>query len=107
MTVIQEISELVEKMIKSGMEIPDFVLVGYDKWHDLNKQSAQYSRYTPGNSIQGKTAYNIITIAGPLAIHIDPKSHPNHLSIGRMTLHDFLIEEAIFDEEPINNSNTR
>jgi hypothetical protein len=106
-TVLEEITRLVDKVVESGMEIPDFILMHYDKFNRLNKEGMCNSRYMGSNSysIRGQTAYQVTTRVGSLAIHIDPNSSSDHLSIGRMTLDDFIIEEILFDKETINDSN--
>ena len=106
MTVIEEANELVIRMIKSGIDLPDFILLGIGRYNQLNEETDRSYRYMGGFQPKGYTSYSIWTVNGKFTIALDPAMPYYHLSIGRMTLDDFLIEDILFNENPISIDST-
>ena len=98
MTVMEEIRELVDRMMRAGIEIPPFVLLGCNTFNRLNREMNNNHRYTSSNPKIGYTAYCVHTTVGSLTIRLDPTLPNDFLSIGRMTLDDFRIEDIIFND---------
>ncbi|CAB4124834.1 hypothetical protein UFOVP53_34 [uncultured Caudovirales phage] len=102
MTVIEEINELVNRMIESGIEIPGSVLMGIGKYNKMNEETQHHHRYMGSYQPKGATGYCVWTIKGQLYVKLNPEKPYDHLSIGTITLDDFLIEDILFNENPIN-----
>ena len=106
MTVTEEINQLVVRMAESGIEIPDSVLMGISKYNKMNKETEHHHRYMGSYQPKGYTGYSVWTTQGQLSITLDPALPDDHLSIGRITLDDFIIEDILFNENPINIDST-
>ena len=102
MTVIEEVNELVIRMIESGIDLPDSIILGIGKYNQLNKETDHSHRYMGGFQPKGYTSYSVWTVKGNFTIALDPAMPYYHLSIGRMTLDDFIIEDILFNENLVN-----
>ena len=102
MTVMEEVNELVIRMIESGIDLPDSILLGIGRYNQLNKETDHSHRYMGGFQPKGYTPYSIWTVKGKFTIALDPAMPYYHLSIGRMTLDDFIIEDILFNENLVN-----
>ena len=102
MTVIQEINQLVLRMVESGIEIPDSVLMGIGKYNKMNEETQHHHRYMGSYQPKGATSYFVWTIKGQLHIKLNPEKPYDHLSIGTITLNDFIIEDILFNENLVN-----
>lgn len=89
-------------MVESGIEIPDSVLMGIGKYNRMNEESQHPHRYMGSYQPKGTTSYCVWTVVGQLSIKLNPEKPYDHLSIGRMTLDDFIIEDILFNENLVN-----
>ena len=109
MTVMDEVNAIVERIIKSGMEVSDFVILGINKMQELQYEFLnKYRHYGSGAGIGGMQIYQYHTAIGMLTIRVDPNLPVDHVSVGRITLNDFIIEDILLDDEDytnIDNSN--
>jgi len=90
-------------MVESGIEIPDSVLMGIGKYNRMNEETQRNHLYMGSYQPRGFAPYYIWTIEGKLSIELNPEKPYDHLSIGTITLNDFIIEDILLDDEDYNN----
>lgn len=103
MKASQEIEEIVCKMLESFMEVDGSTCwLGVSKYNELQAEFENKilsMGRSPGVRVGYITQY--CTTGGILDVKVDPKLHPDHISVGRITLLDFLIEEMLLGDEKI------
>ena len=100
MKVSEEIDKIAMRMTESFMEVDDSICwLGVDRYRELQQIFMGNTRYTVGSSeVRVPNDLNISryhTCAGTVTIKVNPKLDANHVSIGRITLMDFFIEDIL------------
>lgn len=106
MTVMEEIIELINKINRDGIELPSSILMSREKFNLLNSQCVVNAKYSPGSSSSTVNIFKVHTCFGEFAIDMRHDLPEYHLSIGRMTLDDFLIEDILFDKKTTDTGHT-
>lgn len=104
MTVMEEVDKIIARIIESDMEVSDFIILGVTKMQELQYEFLnKYRSYGSGAGIGGMQIYQYNTSIGMLTIRVDPNLPVDHVSVGRITLNDFIIEDILLDDEDYNN----
>lgn len=104
MTVMEEVDKIIARIIESDMEVSDFIILGVNKMQELQYEFLnKYRNYGSGAGIGGMQIYQYHTAIGMLTIRVDPNLPLDHISVGRITLNDFIIEDILLDDEDYNN----
>jgi hypothetical protein len=104
MTVMDEVNAIVDRIMKSGMEMSDFIILGTTKMQEIQYEFlSKYRHYGSGAGIGGMQIYQYHTAIGMLTIKVNPDLPADHVSVGRITLNDFIIEDILLDDEDYNN----
>lgn len=96
MTVIEELEAITNRMVESDCEMSDYAVLGLDKYKQLAHESL--SVYD-SNSFPNTTITTVHLPYCILHIKINPQLPSDHLSVGRMTLNDIIIEDILLDDE--------
>lgn len=99
MSPIEEIDQIIDRIIGSDMEVSDFVIVGIAKMQELQYEFLNRYRHYGNGHIGGMQIFQIFTKLGMLTIRVNPDLPPDHLSVGRITLNDFIIEDILLDDK--------
>lgn len=96
---IDDINTIANKFAELGLEVPDSVFVGVNTYRKILEQLYS-SRMDYTHAAEGiPTQIQVYHIHGIATIKTDPNLHPDHLSLGRMTLNDIIIEDILLDDE--------
>jgi hypothetical protein len=102
--VSEEIEKIVYRMMESFMVIDDSTIcwLGVDRYKQFQKESYENMRMTTSRDRpHDLNITKYFTMCGAVTIRVNPKLHPEHLSIGRITLMDFFIEDILLGDENI------
>jgi len=102
--VSEEIDKIAMRMTESFMEVDGSICwLGIERYKAFQKESYENMRMSSAvrDFPSSLNITNYITFCGSITIKVNPKLHPEHLSIGRITLMDFFIEDILLGDENI------
>lgn len=107
MTVMQQINKIADKIAESGAIVPDTAFLGIESYKSLQKEVLDQapSFITSQIASFGNTSFGLYTAHCYINITVKPDLPPDHVSIGRITLWDFYVEDVLLGEEDIDLSN--
>jgi len=93
MTVIEELEKIADRMVESGFEIfPDNAILSLYKYKQLISE-------LNSDHPEGLVVSRVYLRHCILNITVNTGLPSDHLSIGRMTLNDIIIEDILLDDE--------
>lgn len=105
MTISGHLDKIAQRIVESGMEVPDCAFLGIDAYETFKKEALEQNfssmAHIPKNA---HVSFAMYLMCGKIDIKVKPDLPPNHISIGRITLCDFFIEDILFGEEDIDFS---
>lgn len=106
MTISEQLDKIAQRIVESGAKVPDCALLGIDAYKALKKEVMDQCFSTSNQlSEYGYHNFSMYIANGRIDIKVKPELDPNHISIGRITLMDFYIEDVLLGEEDIDFSN--
>lgn len=104
MKVAEQIEKIAARMTESFMDVDDSICwLGVEAYKEFQKDMMANMRTTPGSrtNYADMNITKYFTMCGSITIKVNPKLHPEHVSIGRITLMDFFIEDILLGDENI------
>lgn len=101
MTTMDEICEIANRWAEMGIEVPPTALLGTQRMDQLIQE--YHGLHNLSDNLMGSTIYTVWTSQGLITVSTNSEVSPDHLSIGRMTLHDIIIEDILLDDEDFFN----
>lgn len=106
MTIVDELNQIANRFAELGLEVPETAIVGEKIWHEILFEISQHRG--PMDNSDVPKCVSFMHLHGYCTIKPNSEVHPNHISIGRMTLTDIIVEDILLDDEvftDIYNSN--
>lgn len=106
MNYLDEINQIACRYAELGLEVPETAVVGVDVWKDMLFEVSQHRGPLDNSDMPRQIAVH--HVCGYCTIVPNSNVHPKHISIGRMTLTDIIVEDILLDDEihiDIDNSN--
>ena len=105
MTIIEELDRIASKYVEMDIELPPKALLGVDKMKELQKEFYNKYQNSHGDNIGSVRVWQVYLSCGQITIEVSSKVSPDHISIGRMTMNDIIIEDILLDDEEFADFN--
>ncbi len=98
MQVLCEVDRIAYKIIESGGETSDFVILSTNKYRQMLGEHDIERGLSYNSSITGYQKMSLVTVTGHYKVLVKSDVPADHISIGRITLMDFYIEDVLLGE---------
>lgn len=102
MTVVEELNQIALRMVEEGIELPSFAVLSYKKMRDLLIESAHFTLYNSNNVARVDKINRVCISSGVLDIVVNEDLPDHHVSVGRMTINDIIIEDILLDLDSLD-----
>lgn len=99
MNVIDEISQIAARHIEWDIDVPTRAVVGSNKWQEIINILVDHRGPEPYGGFRNISCHHI---GGVCDIVHNTDVHPDHVSLGRMTLTDIFVEDILLDDDTYN-----